>query len=85
MYSFQSKDRNADLGNRVRFHNFSFDTDDKETAEFVRRNCIANPAFYWELGLISEKQDSVEPVEKPKRGRPKGLEVRQGMRTNPQI
>ena len=89
MYTFQSlKDRNADLGDKVKFSDYYFQTNNEEVAGFVRRNCQKNPHLYIEttpevlLAKPKEEQLEVEKkVELSKRGRKK-VEVVAGMRTN---
>jgi hypothetical protein len=49
IYSFQSRNKNTDVGDVIRFRNFMFHTSDEEIAEMARRNCSANPSEYWEI------------------------------------
>lgn len=67
-YRFQSLARTLDLP-RVTFRDYEFSTEDPELAEYVRRNCQANPHDLWEI-----------TPESPKRGRPP--KVVRGMRTS---
>lgn len=87
MYSFQSLHRNLDLGDKVRFRNFTYMTADKKLAEYVRRNCISQPHEIWETTpdvLLPATEVGVKEVEsdKPQRGRPKKLGIVVGARSS---
>lgn len=89
MYEFQSKHRDVDLGDKVRFSMFYYATSDEELAAFVRRNCAKNPSLYWEITPLKTATKEVavsEVVEVPKKTgrppRPKGVTVVSGARNS---
>lgn len=81
-YQFQSYNRTHDLAGKVMFINYQYSTDNKELAEFVRRNCKVNPHEIWEV--TPEVLETATPEVKEeikKRRQPKKTIVYQGMRT----
>ena len=84
-YQFQSlKDRNADIGDKIRVRDYFFQTSDEALAETMRNNCKKNPSLYIEitpevlLGKPKEEQVVVEKaIEAVKE---KKVKVKQGMR-----
>ena len=78
-YTFQSRDRNVDLGDKIHFRVFNFSTEDDKLAKMARNNCKKFPHVYWET---TPAVVEALPVEEKKRvGRPPKSETVRGIRT----
>ena len=84
-FIFQSRCRNADMGDYAQFRNFVFATENPLLAGRVRKTCERNPHDYWEMTQEVKDFQKPEEVYKKKVGRPPKTEkVIRGFRDSEQ-